>query len=145
MKTFDWKNSLCMALVFLAGAAPALAQRVTPVDAKAIRAAIEAQLDAFAADDADKAFSYAAPPIRTQFGSAANFMRMVKTGYPVVYRPASVTFLKPELIDGEIIQSVRMTDDEGQGWVAHYRMLRQKAKPWLINGCRLERSDARIT
>lgn len=145
MKSVDWKACVCFTLMFFAGAAPALAQRVTPADAKAIRAVIEAQLNAFAADDADKAFSYAAPPIRTQFGSAANFMRMVKTGYPVVYRPVSVTFLKPESIDGEIMQAVQMTDDEGQGWVAHYRMLRQKAKPWLINGCQLERSDARIT
>jgi hypothetical protein len=145
MKSFFRIACLGILLALCGGITPALAQRLTSADAKAIRTVIEAQLDAFARDDADKAFSYAAPPIRTMFGSAANFMRMVKTGYPVVYRPVSVTFLKPEAIDGEVMQAVQMTDDAGQVWVAHYRMLRQKAKPWLINGCQLERSDARIT
>ena len=54
---------------------------------------IEAQLAAFAADDADKAFSYAAPGIRALFITAERFLSMVREGYPVVYRPASVTFL----------------------------------------------------
>ena len=133
------------ALLLFAGTAPALAQRLTPADAQAIRGVIEAQLDAFAKDDAEQAFALAAPPIQTMFGNAANFMRMVKTGYPVVYRPMSVTFLKPEVIEGEIMQAVQMSDQQGQVWVAHYRMLRQKNKPWLINGCQIERSDARIT
>lgn len=145
MKSFFRTACLGVLIAGFGAGTPALAQRVTTADAKAIRTVIEAQLDAFARDDADKAFSYAAPPIRTMFGSAANFMRMVKTGYPVVYRPVSVTFLKPEVIDGEIMQAVQMSDDAGQVWVAHYRMLRQKARPWLINGCQLERSDARIT
>ena len=145
MKSFSRIACIGILLALFGGITPALAQGLTSANAKAIRTVIEAQLDAFAHDDADKAFSYAAPPIRSMFGSAANFMRMVKAGYPVVYRPVSVTFLKPEVIDGEIMQAVQMTDDAGQVWVAHYRMLRQKAKPWLINGCQLERSDARIT
>ena len=70
-------------LLMFSGAAfvPAvLAQEpaVAAADAKAIEGVIRAQLDAFAHDDADKAFSYAAPGIRNVFGSAANFISMVK-------------------------------------------------------------------
>lgn len=148
------KSLMCLAVGLLTGGAPAteIAQAlakdthgISGSDAKSIRTVIEAQLDAFAKDDADQAFSYAAPPIQTMFGSPANFLRMVKTGYPVVYRPVSVTFLKPEVIDGEIMQAVQLSDQEGQVWVAHYRMQRQNNRRWLINGCQLEKSDARVT
>ena len=57
--------------------------------ARAVRTLIEAQLDAFAAGDAERAFSYASPSIRTQFGDATRFMAMVQTAYPMVIRPAS--------------------------------------------------------
>jgi hypothetical protein len=134
-----------LALLICLALAPAWAQRLAPADAQAMRVVIERQLDAFARDDADQAFALAAPPIRTMFGSAANFLRMVKTGYPVVYRPVSVTFLKPEVADGEFLQSVQMSDQQGQVWLAHYRMQRQKNGTWLINGCQLEKSDARVT
>ena len=70
----------------------AAAQTVAPADARMIRAVIEAQLDAFKHDDAARAFSYAAPGIRETFGTAQNFMEMVRTQYPVVYRPSRVEF-----------------------------------------------------
>lgn len=114
-------------------------------DAAAIRSVIEAQLNAFAKDDAALAFSYAAPEIQSQFGNAQTFMRMVKTGYPAVYRPASVTFLKPERAEDETWQAVQLSDAEGQVWIASYRMQLQKSKLWRINGCTLEKSAGRVT
>ena len=72
-----------------AGAADVLAR----ADARQVRAIVEAQLDAFARDDAVRAFSYAAPSIRSMFGDAERFMEMVRRSYPLVYRPASVAFL----------------------------------------------------
>ena len=47
-------------------------------DARAVRLVIESQLEAFAADDAQQAFSYASTAIQTQFGDAATFMAMVR-------------------------------------------------------------------
>ena len=136
---------LCASMAALALAVPALANEVAADDARAVRTIIEAQLDAFARDDADKAFSYAAPSIQTLFGSPGNFMRMVRTGYPVVYRPASVVFLKPEgLVDG-VLQAVQMSDAAGQVWMAYYRMERQQDKTWRIGGCQVERSAGRVT
>jgi len=104
-------------------------------DAQAIRSVIEAQLDAFSADDAEKAFSFASADIRDTFGTAEVFMAMVKLSYPVVYRPASVLFLEPERIDEEVIQPVQMSDADGALWLAMYRMQRQPDSSWRIGGC----------
>ncbi len=138
-----WLVGLACAVAVLPAAAQS--QGVSSADAKAIRTVIEAQLDAFAKDDADKAFSYAAPPIQSMFGNPQTFLRMVKTGYPAVYRPASVTFLKPEVIDGDTMQLVQLSDQDGAVWIAAYRMQRQKNKLWRINGCELEKSGGRVT
>ena len=83
---------LIAASMGLLGASPLrAAPDVSAADAKAVRSVIEAQLAAFAADDADKAFSFAAPGIRAMFITAERFLSMVREGYPVVYRPVSVT------------------------------------------------------
>ncbi len=109
-------------------------------DTQAIRAVISDQLDAFARDDAQRAFSYATAGIRAQFGTAEAFMTMVRTGYPAVYRHRSIQFEKPANIEGEIIQPVRLTDAEGRAWLALYPMQRDADGSWRINGCQLARA-----
>ena len=132
-------RTLCTLLLAFA---PLLAQAqgaVPPGEARAVREVIEAQLDAFAKDDAARAFSLAAPGIREIFGSAEKFMDMVRSSYAVVYRPKSVLFEAPVLIDGQVVQPVRMTDAEGRGWIAIYPMQRQPDGSWRTNGCQLGR------
>ena len=120
---------------------PDLAHASSPVVSKAnaiaIATVVQAQLDAFAADDASLAFSYAAPNIKAMFGTPAKFLQMVKSSYPVVYRPASVTFLVPEPDGAAIIQPVAMTDARGSEWVAVYRLEPASGNDisWLIAGC----------
>ena len=134
-----------VALILCAGAARAQEAPVSKGDAGAIEKVIRAQLEAFAADDAVKAFSYAAPGIRQSFGTPDNFMQMVRIGYPVVYRPAAVAFLKPSVVGSEVYQPVQMTDREGQLWIALYNMQRQPGGNWLTGGCRLMRSEGKVT
>ena len=126
---------------------PALhaATDVSAADAKAVRGVIEAQLAAFAADDADKAFSYAAPGIRAMFVTAERFLAMVREGYPVVYRPGSVTFLKPEWIRDKLIQRVQMTDAARAPWMVVYELERQADRTWRIAACVAARGAARST
>ena len=50
--------------------------------------------------------------------------------HPVVYRPASVGFLKPEALDGAVIQAVEMADAQGTLWVAVYKLQRQRGGAW---------------
>ena len=104
-----------------------------------MRAVIEAQLDAFAKDDAARAFSLATPGIREIFGSPENFIDMVRRSYAVVYRPSSVAFEQPLVIESQVVQPVRMTDAEGRAWVAIYPMQRQADGNWRTNGCQLAR------
>lgn len=121
------------------------AEGVSAADTRSVRAAVQGQLDAFAADDAARAFSFAAPGIREMFGSAERFMAMVRTSYPVVYRPASVAFLVPESVGGEVIQGVHFTDEQGGLWLAIYRLQRQGDHVWRISGCQVVESRARTT
>ena len=135
-------RALLLAFVPLFGLVPPIASAqdaVPAADAKAVRAVIKAQLDAFRHDDAARAFALATPGIRETFRSAENFLAMVRASYAVVYRPKSVLFETPQLIDGQVIQPVRLTDAEGRAWIAIYPMQRQPDGSWRTNGCQLAR------
>ena len=125
-------------LAFLLLATASTAAEISKEDAAAIRAVISEQLDAFARDDGPRAFSLATAGIQAQFRNPEVFMDMVKSQYAVVYRPKSVHFDPPELIEGQIIQPVRMTDAGGRTWMAIYPMLREGGR-WRTNGCLLHR------
>lgn len=125
---------LCLAPGLAAG------QAVPREDAAAVRRVIEAQIDAFRKDDAARAFSYATSGIRLTFGTAENFLEMVRTQYAVVYRPKSVAFEEPvSLGDTDLVQPVRLTDAEGRSWIALYPMLKGSDGVWRTNGCQLRR------
>lgn len=142
-RRFLWGFLVVAALAASASAAPD--EGVSATDASAVRGVVQAQLDAFAADDAQRAFSYAGPGIREMFGTPDRFLAMVRTRYPVVYRPSSVAFLVPEALGDEVIQGVHLTDERGRLWLALYRLQRQGAAGWRINGCQLVESQARTT
>jgi Domain of unknown function (DUF4864) len=112
-------------------------------EAKSVRAVIQSQLTAFAADDAARAFLFATPQLRQAFGSADNFMRMVRSSYPVVYRPATVAFLKPQIEQGTVVQAVHFTDGSGVLWLALYSLERQRDKRWRISGCQIVPAEGR--
>lgn len=115
-------------------------------DAASVRATVQGQLDAFAAGDAKRAFSYAAANVRQRMGTAERFMAMVRAGYPVVYQPASVAFLVPQrLPDGTAVLRVQMTDARGSGWLAVYTLVRQKDRSWRISGCEVQPDRGRVT
>jgi Domain of unknown function (DUF4864) len=124
--------------------APAQAARFTVADEKNVREVVQGQLDALAKDDADKAFSYAAPNVRQAVGTASGFLAMVRDGYPVVYRPASVAFLKPEGQSDQVIQRVHMLDADGESWLAIYSLQRQANKAWRITGCVVVKNKGRM-
>jgi hypothetical protein len=130
-------RSLLVGLCLAGLAAASPAAELSADDATAIRAVVSAQLEAFAQDDGPRAFALATDAIRERFGTPEAFMDMVRAGYPVVYRPRSVQFEPPKVIDGEVIQPVRMSDADGEQWVAFYPMRRQADGLWRINGCQL--------
>src|SRR5215467_174685 len=130
------RSLLCALLFFVAFASSA--EEISKEDAAAIRKVISEQIDAFAHDDGPRAFSLATAGIRAQFRTPEIFMDMVRSQYAVVYRPKSVQFQVPEIVEGQVVQPVRMTDAAGAAWLAVYPMLRE-AGGWRTNGCLLHR------
>ena len=130
---FSWLLVAICLISGMAGAATAL--ELSIAEEVKIRAVVQAQLDALAVDDADRAFSFAAPSIRKMLGNAENFLAMVRSSYPVVHRPASVAFLKPRLQGKEVIQATQMTDAHGEAWLAIYSLQRQPDRSWRISAC----------
>ena len=139
------RRSLLLAVPVLASASLRAADGVSAGDAQAVRTLIEGQLAAFARDDAVQAFAFAAPAIQAMFGTAERFLAMVRESYPVVYRPASVSFLLPEWIDGKLIQRVQMSDTAGAPWLVVYEVERQIDRSWRIAGCVAARGAGRST
>ncbi len=110
---------------------------LSPEDEKAIRTAVEQQLQAFQKDDALKAFSLACPALQRQFRHANRFMQMVKTAYYPVYRPRAVVFEGiTQLQNQPALQIMVMAPG---GWLARaiYMMQQQPDGTWRIAGCQL--------
>jgi len=106
-------------------------------DWKSIKQVIVAQRAALIAGDGEKAFGYATPAIRTQFGDADIFMAMVQVGYPALLTARYTEFLEGAVIDGLIIQPLRLVDADNSVRVALYTMEKQKNGAWRISGCRI--------
>ncbi len=128
----------CVALIGLIVPAAAGAVMLAESDARAVRQVVEAQLEAIAADDPARAFSYASSSIQALFGDANTFMAMVRSGYPMVVRPAAVSFFQPQVEVGTpatVTQLVQLRDREGRLWKATYVLERQAGTDWRISGC----------
>ncbi|MEC9347791.1 MAG: DUF4864 domain-containing protein [Pseudomonadota bacterium] len=119
-------------LFLLLGLATGPVAAAEPGDA--IRAVITAQLRAFQADDAETAFSFAAPVIKWQFRDPDTFMAMVRHGYPAVYRPRSVAFGALKQVGAEWAQDVHFIGPDGTGAIGRYIMQRQDDGNWQIAG-----------
>ncbi|MCY7318572.1 MAG: DUF4864 domain-containing protein [Ramlibacter sp.] len=108
---------------------------LSDIEANEVRAVIVTQLQAFAQDDADSAFATATPGVRAAIGNPGRFLAMVRGEYPMVYRPASVSFLKPEEESGTVMQLVQITDRDDKAWLALFALERQPDSSWRISGC----------
>lgn len=127
-----------LALAWPQGARAAPSDGAPAGEGAAIRGVIESQLEAFRRDDGEGAFAHASPNIRAMFGDAATFLRMVRTGYPPVYRPREVEFRSLAVEDGRLTQRVLLVGPDGAPVIARYFMERQADGSWRIGGCVLE-------
>ena len=90
-------------------AAPASAQEGP------IQNTIRAQIEAFQADDFALAFTFASPNIHALFGTPQAFGKMVREGYPMVYRPTDVAMLELRFIGGAYWLDYQMIE-RPEGW-----------------------------
>lgn len=138
-----WLLALFLALTVLpfSGSAQTGHEPLEQGDQATIRSVIESQIDAFRADDGDKAFSFASPGIRRMFGTSDTFMEMVRSGYAPVYRPRNYGFGRLITRGGLPVQVVRLVGPDGRRIDAHYHMERQPDGSWRIAGCQLVEPD----
>ena len=131
------------ALVLVAFALPLRALAAPPpgdptlpaADWKAIRKVIGDQRAALVKGDAKKGFSYAAPGIRAQFGTPENFLAMVRASYGALTSARYAEFLEGAVIDGRVIQPLRLVAPDNSVQVALYTMEKQPDGRWRIAGC----------
>ncbi len=123
-----------LACLFLGIAVPAVAQEAP------IRSTIEAQLDAIQRDDFAAAFTFASPTIKRVFGTPENFGRMVREGYPMVYRPGAVKMLDLREVAGGLWQRVMITDTGGRTHMLDYQMVETEGG-WQINAVQLLKAE----
>ena len=123
-----------LACLFMALAFPAVAQEAP------IQSTITAQLDAIQRDDFTAAFTYASPTIKRVFGTPENFGRMVREGYPMVYRPGAVKMLELREVAGGLWQRVMITDAGGRTHMLDYQMV-EMPEGWQINAVQLLKAE----
>tara|TARA_Y100001934_G_scaffold28674_2_gene31232 strand:- start:14482 stop:14904 length:423 start_codon:yes stop_codon:yes gene_type:complete len=127
-----------LTLVVVFAATSAKADNSLPeTETAAIRTVIQDQLDAFNRDDGVRAFSHASPDIQGIFQTVEVFMTMVRSGYQPFYRSARHEFGQLHVVDGEPIQEVYVTGQDGMAALAVYTMQQQPDGTWKINGCSL--------
>ena len=145
------RNFIVAVLVASAGALGltslgALAQEsLPPAEWKAIHRVITEQREALHSGDAKKAFAYASPGIRAQFNDAATFMSMVRDAYSSLLTARYVEFLDGAVIEGLVIQPMRLIDADSTVRVALYTMEKQKDGSWRISSCRIAPSTVLST
>ncbi len=117
---------------------PAFAEDVSPTDQTETQAVISDQISAFQSSEFDRAFSHAAPNIRSVFKTADRFISMVKGGYQPLFNPDFYSFGRNTFLYGEIYQEVLATDQNGKQWQAVYTLKKQPDGSWKITGVKME-------
>lgn len=109
-------------------------------DVAAAQAVIRSQEKAFSRNDAMEAYSYAGPPITSQYRTADIFMWMVRRGYDPVYRHQRFEFGDARTVDGKITQEVHIIDADGVAWEALYTLEQQSDGNFKIIECVLSKA-----
>ena len=115
--------------------APPAESTLRAAEWQAIKRVIGTQLAALKAGDDAKAFAHATPGIRQQFGTAKAFLAMVRTAYGALVAARYTEFLEGAVIEGNVIQPMRLVAPDNTVQVALYTMQRQPDGHWKIAGC----------
>jgi hypothetical protein len=125
--------SICMA--------SAHAETVDVRNAAAIEAVVRAQIEALEDGNANLAFALTTPAVRRELGSPENLLRLIEEEYDPLYRHLRAIYLAAESDEGEVTQTVRITDQNNHVWLVIYEMERQPDGSWRIDGWELLETD----
>ena len=110
----------------------------------AIKQVIAAQREALKKGNSARAYSFATRGIKRQFGDAETFMRMVQTSYTPLLDARYAEFLDGAVIEGAVIQPLRLVLPDNTVLVALYTMEKEDGR-WHIAGCVLAPSTVQAT
>ncbi|MEM7424307.1 MAG: DUF4864 domain-containing protein [Pseudomonadota bacterium] len=99
-------------------------------------AVISEQIAAFQRNDVAQAFTFASPTIQQIFKSPERFGRMVRDGYPMVWRPARFEMMQIVDTPSGPVQVVLFEDQSGRLHEAGYLMQMIDGR-WRINGVKV--------
>ena len=95
---------------------------------------IESQIQAFLDENAELAYSYAAPLIKMKFNNPLEFMSMVKNYYEPVYNPKQFYFIDARYFEGAIYHQLQVISQQDESFLATYSLIQDGGK-WKISGC----------
>ena len=95
---------------------------------------IESQIQAFLDENAELAYSYAAPLIKMKFNNPQEFMYMVKNYYEPVYNPKQFQFIDAKYFEGAIFHQLQVISQNNESFLATYSLILDEGK-WKISGC----------
>ena len=137
-RTLAFLLALCASVALAQGS-----DALPPTDWREIRSIVEKQREALVAGDAERAFAYASRAIREQFGDAQTFLRMVQRAYAPLLDARDAVLLEGAVIDGQVIQPLRLVLPDNTVLVALYTMEKLRTGGWRIAGCVLAPSTLR--
>lgn len=108
------------------------------------QAVISQQIAALTAEDAEKAYSFASPDIRSIYPDKDRFLEMVRKSYEPVYRAGNYAFGRAKLIAGGevVLQEVMIGSRRGKDWTAIYELRLMDDGTYKINGVRIIQNTA---
>ena len=136
------RTALCAGAWLALGSVDAAETEVTAADWSAIKRVISQQLEALKRGEGERAFGYASEGIRAQFGDADNFLAMVRASYAALLEARYSEFLEGAVVDGVIVQPLRLIAPDNTVRVALYTMERYQ-DGWRINGCAIAPSTVK--
>jgi len=95
---------------------------------------IESQIQAFLDENAELAYSYAAPLIKMKFNNPLEFMSMVKNYYEPIYNPKQFYFMDARYFEGTIYHQLQVISQQDESFLATYSLIQDEGK-WKISGC----------
>ncbi len=128
------KKTILLIITFLSVSSLAKSEISYEKEFSETQSIIESQIQAFLDENAELAYSYAAPLIKMKFNSPQEFMYMVRNYYEPVYNPKQFQFLDAKYFEGAIFHQLQVISQTNESFLATYSLIQDEGK-WKISGC----------
>ena len=128
------KKTILLIITFLSISSLAKSEISYEKEFSETQSIIESQIQAFLDENAELAYSYAAPLIKMKFNSPQEFMYMVRNYYEPVYNPKQFQFIDAKYFEGAIFHQLQVISQKNESFLATYSLIQDDGK-WKISGC----------